>query len=180
MLKRICLALLAVCLLASPALAEGGFFKEAGVSAFYHTDMDIDHDDLNAVGIIGHLAAPFYKSGMTRVDFRLELWLGQFFGYESGTEVALVPALRVNFLAGSIWPYVEAGIGPSYNTLDIRELGMGFNFLSFGGLGIRFPMGGKTAIELGYRIRHISNAGMDEHNHGVTSHTALLGLTWAF
>ncbi len=106
--------------------------------------------------------------------------MGGYWDYDSGVEVALVPALRLFLGSAGLRPYLEAGIGPSYNSLNIKEMGTGFNFLSFGGAGVRYLLGGGRSLELGYRLRHISNAGLDESNHGVTAHQLQLGMAFEF
>ncbi len=166
--------------LAAPASAGDYRFKEWGLTAFGNMSMDLDNADLYEGGIIAHVAMPLIDNDSARLDFRVEGLVGGFWDYGSGLEVALVPALRLYIGKMSVLPYIEGGIGPSYNTLNIEELGMGFNFLSFGGVGLRIPMKNNFSIEFGYRIRHISNAGMDERNHGVTSNQAQIGIAWAF
>lgn len=184
MAKRLCLILPLLALLfitmAAPAGAEGLRFKEWGLTAFGNLAMDVDEGNLYEGGIIGHIAMPLVDNADMRLDFRVEGLVGGFWNYGNGVEVALIPALRLYFGKMSVIPYIEGGIGPSYNSLAIEELGMGFNFLSFGGVGVRIPMKDNFSIEFGYRIRHISNAGMDERNHGVTSNQAQIGIAWAF
>ncbi len=179
--KRCLVLVLSLALLAAvPSVASAKFFKEAGLTAFYNQDSDVGGGDLNEAGAFFHVAAPLWQSGGARLDLRIEFLVGYFHNLDTAIEVALVPALRLYFGAGSIMPYLEGGIGPSINGLDIDELGIAFNFLSFGGVGLRFPIGSSRFIDLGYRLRHISNAGLDERNGGVTSHQIQVGLSWEF
>lgn len=166
--------------MAAPMAAQAKFFQEWGLTAFGSLSMDIDNGDLYEAGIFGHLAAPLVDEQQLRIDFRLEGLVGAFWDYGSGVEVGLIPGLRLYFGKAKLQPYIEGGIGPSYNSLDIQELGIGFNFLSYGGVGLRFPLGDNTNLEVGYRLRHISNAGLDERNHGVTSNQVQFGISWGF
>jgi hypothetical protein len=166
--------------LAAPATAEGMRFKEWGLTAFGNLDMDIDEGDLYEAGVLAHLAMPLVDNSDIRLDFRLEALLGGFWDYGSGVEVGIIPALRLYLGKMKIQPYIEGGIGPSYNSMNIQELGIGFNFLSFGGVGLRIPLQNNVSLDFGYRLRHISNAGLDERNHGVTSNQVQVGFAIAF
>ena len=178
LLRLTCLAvLLIVC--ASPALAEQGFFKEIGMSIYANQSCDLD-EDLNTVGVRLALVAPWLESKTVKLDFRLEGQQGAFWGYDRGTEIAMAPALRAYFKWWALRPYVECGFGLSYQSLDIYELGTDFNFLSFAGMGFSFPLSDTVRLELGYRLRHVSNAGLDERNHGVTANQAQLEVSWTF
>ena len=181
MLKLLRLACLAALLFSfvAPAAAEQGFFKEIGMSVYANQSLDLD-EDLNSAGVRLALIAPWIEGDTVKLDFRLEGQQGAFWGYDRGVEIALVPALRAYFKWWSLRPYVECGFGLSYQSLDIYELGTDFNFLSFAGLGLSLPLNDRLSLELGYRLRHISNAGLDERNHGVTSNQAQLEVSWAF
>jgi hypothetical protein len=163
----------------SPAVAGQGFFKEIGMSIYANQSFDLDQD-LNSAGVRLALIAPWMESETVKLDFRLEGQQAAFWGYDRGVEIAMVPALRAYFKWWSLRPYVECGIGLSYQSVDIYELGTDFNFLSFAGLGISLPIADAVSLEFGYRLRHISNAGLDERNHGVTSNQAQFEVSWAF
>lgn len=184
MAKRFCiipsLLALLIFIAATPVSAEGMRFQEWGLTAFGNLSMDVDRGDLYQGGVLVHLAMPLIDNHSVRLDFRLEGLLGVFCDYDRGMEMAILPGLRLYLGKAAIIPYVEGGVGPSYNNLDIEELGMSFNFLSFSGVGLRFPLQNNLSIEVGYRLRHISNAGLDDRNHGVTSNQCQVGIAWAF
>jgi hypothetical protein len=173
-------AALVLLLVASPASAGSGGIREAGISLYGNIDFDLDDVELYSAGLLVHAAWVLVESDGLRLDFRAEALFGVYWDYDDGTEVALVPGLRLYMGSGMLKPYVEAGIGPSVNTLDIEELGTDFNFLSYGGLGLRFSAGPNSWMEVGGRVRHISNMGMDEHNHGVTAGQIQVGYVWEF
>ena len=160
--------------------AEIPFFKSWGVSAYINQDIDIDNGDLYSAGVLIHLAAPLMKEDGFRLDLRIEALVGSYWDYGSGVEVGLIPGLRAYLGSASLKPYLEGGIGPSYNGLDIEEVGTNFNFLSYGGVGLSYALSKGTCLEAGYRLRHISNAGASERNHGVTSNQVQIGLSFAF
>lgn len=178
LLKVIC-PLIMVLFLISPAAAEQGFFKEIGMSIYANQSFDL-HTDLNTAGVRLTLIAPWFGGETVDLDFRLEGQQGVFWGYDRGVEIAVVPALRAYFKWWTLRPYVECGIGLSYQSLDIYELGTDFNFLSFAGLGLSMPISDAVSLEFGYRLRHISNAGLDGRNHGVTANQAQVEVNWSF
>jgi hypothetical protein len=167
-------------LVALPATSDAAGVKEAGISVYGNLDFDLDDKELYSAGVLIHTAWRLIEDQSLRLDLRLEALLGSYWDYDEGMEVALVPGLRLYFGSGLMKPYLEAGIGPSVNSLDIEELGTDFNFLSYGGLGLRFSAGQRSWLEVGGRVRHISNAGMDEKNHGVTAGQIQLGYVWEF
>ncbi len=156
------------------------FFKELSLDLYVQQSVDLGQADLNSAGLLLGLAGTLSEGELTRLDLRLELLEGVFWGYDRGVEIALVPSLRLYFKKWAVHPYAEGGVGVSYHSLDIEELGTDFNFLSFAGLGLRIPLNAAASLELGCRLRHISNAGLDQHNHGVTAGQVQAGVSWAF
>lgn len=78
---------------------------------------------------------------------------------------------------GAVVPYVELGEGVLWTTIRHLSLGGKFQFSSQGGFGVHALLAPDVAISLGYRFRHISNAGLDEPNHGLNTHFFIVGLT---
>lgn len=179
-LARMLLAALLLALAAArpgPAQAWRIEVREVGGGPHYSTDFSLRHQNLQSTGALAYLATPLWEGSSLRLEGRLEGQVAKFWNYSSGLEVALVPVLRLYLLSGQAGGpslYGEAGAGPSYNSLSIKELGLGFNFLSFAGLGLRLPLAKALALDLGYRLRHISNAGLDDANGGVSSHQFLV------
>ncbi len=175
----VCLVLLA----AGPAGAQSPSSPiwETGFDYFFHQSFDIDRRPLRGAGLVSHWDRSLWTRDWCRLDLRLEFQAGGVSNHASGLELGLIPGLRAYFNPIGTWrPFLEAGVGPSYNTMDIQELGTGFNFLSYGGLGLRLRLTATTGLEMGYRLRHLSNAGLDERNHGVTSHQCQAGVSWEF
>lgn len=177
LLSLVCLALLPAC----PANAQPPPTWQIGFDYFFHQSFDIDRRVLRGAGLASHWDRSLWTGDWCRLYLRLEFIAGGMSNYASGLELGLLPGLRAYFNPAGTWrPFLEAGIGPSYNTMDIPELGTGFNFISYGGLGLRLRLSDATGLEVGYRLRHVSNAGLDDHNHGVTSHQGQVGLAWEF
>lgn len=158
-------------------------FTETGAAIFGHMDTDLEDKRLEGAGIQFLFATKLKKWEKVRMDFTLEMSEGLYGDYAEGFEVCLVPGLRA-YLPGlktiGITPFMEAGLGLSYTNLDIDELGLPVNFRSFGGMGVRIRVSRGWNLDLGCRITHISNAGLDERNHGVSSIMPVIGLVTAF
>jgi hypothetical protein len=180
------IAAIALCLLAAwpwPAAAWQINIKEWGGGGFYTTDASLHQHHLQSTGFLAFTAGPLFERPDLRLEWRVEAQASKYWNYSSGLELGLVPALRLYLLSGhprGMSLYGEAGLGPSYNTLHVKEMGMAFNFLSFAGLGVRLPLLDTLNLDLGYRIRHISNAGLDDANAGVSSHQLLLELVYQY
>jgi lipid A 3-O-deacylase len=86
---------------------------------------------------------------------------------------------RFYLRTGGRWiPYVHAGVGVLWTSLDIVEINRTFNFQHFIGIGWRQnrARGPRLVIEL--RTHHISNAGTAGDNLGVNGATVLSGIEW--
>lgn len=87
-------------------------------------------------------------------------------------EVGITAMLRVaRCRATSGGPYVEIGVGPHYlsdTRLDGVDVSTRLQFSPTAGFGRRF--GDRAQYELGYRLMHLSNAGIKEPNPGLNYH----------
>lgn len=90
--------------------------------------------------------------------------------------------LRYNFVPtrSRVTPFVELGFGLAFTDADRRIVGQEFNFISGAGAGICCRLGEHWGLTLEYRVQHISNAGMEDHNHGINAHGAMLGVSRFF
>lgn len=171
----------AALLLLAAAPAQAGEEQRWGVMGYAAQAFDIDHVNLYEGGAVAHLDWCAWQGQALAVDIRLEAQGGRFWDYGVGTEFALSPGVRVFATPTRTGPFVEAGLGLSVNDLDTTEPGSWFNFASYGGLGLWLPLPGHGGLELGWRVRHLSNAGLDsEHNPGATFNLVYLGLSWIF
>ncbi|MBN1929206.1 MAG: acyloxyacyl hydrolase [Chlorobiaceae bacterium] len=95
---------------------------------------------------------------------------------ESGVETGLDVFFRYHHpVAPSVKLVAEVGSGPMYLGIDSREQGdKGFNFLNQFGLATRFDLSEHNALTLGYRFRHISNAGTSHPNRGINTNAVVL------
>jgi len=118
--------------------------------------------------------------GMENSDGTLQLALEPFcnpvIDPESGVETGLTVLFRYfHPVAPSVKVVAEVGSGPMYLSIDSAEQGDGgFNFLNQFGLGARFDLSDRDALTLGYRFRHISNAGTSHPNRGINTNAFVL------
>ena len=75
-------------------------------------------------------------------------------------------------------PARPAGTGVMYTGLGGYELSGPFEFASFGGAGIELFLTDQLAMSFSWRIRHISNAGIEQPNPGLNTQFVMLGFDW--
>ena len=81
---------------------------------------------------------------------------------------------------GRVRPFIEGGGGPMWTDLGGRvpEQPGQFNFLVWGGAGCSYQMTRHWALNAGYRIMHISNAGTRDPNSGLNVGLPFIGLSY--
>ncbi|WP_332824406.1 acyloxyacyl hydrolase [Ramlibacter sp.] len=89
-------------------------------------------------------------------------------GRTSYTQVGLLPTLRLNLAQGRSPWFVELGIGVSWMDSRFRTPGRSFStrFNFYDVLGAGYVFGDHRQHELGLRLLHISNGGIEEPNPG--------------
>jgi lipid A 3-O-deacylase PagL len=87
---------------------------------------------------------------------------------------------KVNFATQQrIQPFIAGSIGLLYFQEDIPVPDSSrFNFSSQIGLGVQFFLAPKRALTLGYKLDHISNAGISGNNPGMNSHVIYTGFSF--
>ena len=58
-------------------------------------------------------------------------------------------------------------------------LGSRFNYTLDAGIGYQFSVGEKRALQIGYKLKHLSNGNTGEVNPGIDSHNIFVGLLFA-
>jgi hypothetical protein len=75
-------------------------------------------------------------------------------------------------------PYILAGSGLLWTSLDVLEIDRIFNFQLFVGVGWRQTRARGPRLVLEFRNHHISNAGTAGENLGINAATVLAGFEW--
>jgi len=80
--------------------------------------------------------------------------------------------------SGGWLPYVHAGSGLLWTSLDVPEIDRIFNFQLFTGVGWRQNRPAGPCLVFEFRNHHISNAGTAGENRGINAATFLAGVEW--
>ncbi|MEW6299956.1 MAG: acyloxyacyl hydrolase [Thermodesulfobacteriota bacterium] len=120
------------------------------------------------------IAAEPFVSAITRVTNP---------GRRSGSVEAgvMLPMLTYSLNLGSrLYPYVEGGVGALYHDIKGYGLGGGFSFAETVGGGISYVFDKHLMLTVGYRFRHMSNAGIYKDNNAVNSNMVIAGFSYFF
>ena len=97
--------------------------------------------------------------------------------------VGFTPRIKYSFTAWDrLRPYVEFAGGPFWTDLGKRipEQSTQLNFILTGGLGASYFLTDRTALTVGYRFHHFSNAGTRMPNLGINSSLPLIGYSFFY
>jgi hypothetical protein len=97
--------------------------------------------------------------------------------------IGFTPKIKYTFVAfDRIRPYAEFAGGPFWTDLGgrIPEESSEFNFILTAGLGVSYFLTPQTALNVGYRFHHISNAGTRYPNLGLNSSLPFGGFSFFF
>jgi opacity protein-like surface antigen len=110
----------------------------------------------------------------------LEGWLQYYTEPSGATAFGLKAAVRYHLLIiglGRLVPYVELLAGVGASSLNVREIDSDFTFVLDGGTGLAYMVTDRLAVNLGYRLYHVSNAGIQKPNVGVNAHEGVVGVS---
>ena len=161
---------------------EGVHLDEIAIGSGYAWGhMKFTDADFNAVPIFARFGFDMNSVfGMNDSKGTLQLALEPFCNPvtepDSGVETGLNVFFRyLHPVAPSVKLVGEIGSGPMYLSINSKEQGdAGFNFLNQFGLGAQVAVSDNSAITVGYRFRHLSNAGTSEPNRGINSNAVVL------
>jgi lipid A 3-O-deacylase len=104
-------------------------------------------------------------------------------GKRSGSVEAGVMLPMVTYslnLGARLYPYIEGGVGALYHDIKGYGLGGGFSFTETIGGGVAYRLDERLMLTVGYRFRHMSNAGIYNDNTAVNSNLVLAGFSYFF
>jgi hypothetical protein len=166
------------------------FFSEKGFLIGYGHGLshsDIPEGNYRVVLLMGHFAVnPFKKKednfpGMLNIFFEPQInpvkVLNAFhnaweieFGLNAGIQ-------HTYHLYKNIYVYELISSGPHFISVHTGYQARGFIFSDNMGTGIYLFTGKTTAINLGFRIRHLSNANTEIPNHGINTYNFYFGIS---
>ena len=115
---------------------------------------------------------------------RFELISQQMLGgstHPGGNLIGTSLVMRFGFKPmGRVVPYFDAGSGPVHTTIDENapEITGHTQFLSQGGVGLQYFVRPQRAMVFEYHYFHMSNAGLQEPNHGFNGSMFTVGFRW--
>lgn len=170
--------------LAAPVFAAEGFFTPDSVSIEGGSTINSsgNREANTAMGRIGVQwdwdQNWFAKSSPISIDGYWDFSVGEW--HSNGTpqdhnitDIGFTPVFRIQpSRAMDFIPYAEIGVGAHYltgkNITDTRRFSTHYQFGDHVGAGFRFGKDG--AYDIGYRLQHLSNAGIDHPNPGINFH----------
>jgi hypothetical protein len=116
------------------------------------------------------------------VQMQIEPYLAPVIDPHAGIELGNYFFLKIG-LVPQTWkfqPYVKAGPGVSYMTVQTREQATQFNFIEAGAVGAHFFFRKNLGLTVECRARHLSNSGIAHPNKGINSYYGMLGVAYLF
>jgi lipid A 3-O-deacylase len=163
------------------------FFTEMGVIAAYGTAGELPDGQYRTVLLSGHLGVDLkrYFQGLKTHRGSLSVFL------EPQIVVATDPERDYEFgvgvgiqyrypLADKLSFYLLGSVGPHFITVNTTQQKRGFIFSDVAGTGVYYHITKDSAINVGYRIRHLSNADLGKPNGGINTHFAVIGYSVFF
>jgi hypothetical protein len=143
----------------------------------YKTFLNIIHVSFDAHKIL--------PSIMPQINKKLSIYLEPQYNivtnYSDNYEVGVGFGLEYRFkLVKNLDGYVMAGSGIHYISYHSKYQSAGLNFNDNLGYGVYIFTTKKSAINIGLRFRHISNAGLNKPNKGINSFITTLGYSIFF
>jgi hypothetical protein len=158
-----------------------------GVQFGFGLENDIPHNisHINFIFAAPQIGIIAWDSPESRLPLkRFELISQQMLGgstHPGGSLIGTFLVMRFGFKPmGRVVPYFDAGSGPVHTTIDVNapEITGHTQFLSQGGVGIQYFVRPQRAMVFEYHYFHMSNAGLQQPNHGFNGSMVTIGFRW--
>jgi len=165
----------------SPVLSGDRFFTEVGfITGFgYGT---VSEGDYFPVPMIVHLGVDMKRWVPSLRDHRgtlsvflepqFNLVFGADFEIEGGVGLGLKYKYPLNEVVSA---YGLISVGPHFITVNTVDQANGFNFSDTVGVGVNVNIMPGAALDLGFRLRHVSNADLRDPNCGIDTYFGTIG-----
>ncbi len=183
LIRAICIA----AIVSQVARAEEAHLKEFGfMSGWGKGSLNKEVDDYEILHL--GLRFGFDASGKflkvkspDMFEFMVEPFINPVLNPDSNVEVGCGLLLKYAHSINSCFsPYIEAGTGAVYTTQDVEQQATRWNFLAQCGFGLHYFFREAASLNVGYRFRHFSNAGIKHPNGGVDVHSLLIGFSFFY
>lgn len=170
----------------SSAPAAHRLFSESAFITGYGTG-SIHEGHYETALLIWHLGVnldrffPSLKTHKGKLTVFIEPQFNPVFNPESDFEFGLGLGLQYQYpIMDKLSAYALAGAGPHYISVVTDDQANGFVFSDMVGVGLYYHLTERSAINVGYRFRHVSNAGMEMPNEGINSNFGVIGYSIFF
>lgn len=124
---------------------------------------------------------PSLENHSGTVSFYIEPQINPVFDRETDIEFGVGVGLKyMHPLTDSVGAYLFGSVGPHYISVKTSDQANGFIFSDTVGAGLSFFLTEKSAINVEYRLRHMSNAGIEKPNGGINTHFGTIGYSVFF
>lgn len=166
--------------------AANRLFSESGLLTGFGTG-DIEEGHYQTVLLIWHLGInmdrvfPSLKTHKGKLTFYLEPQINPVVEPESDFEFGVGLGFQYQYpFTEKLSAYILGSVGPHYISVVTDDQANGFTFSDTVGAGIYYHLTQNSAINVGYRFRHLSNAGIQKPNGGIESHFGVIGYSVFF
>jgi len=170
----------------SAALVASRLFSESGFITGFGTGT-VEEGHYQTVLLIWHLGInmdrvfPSLKTHKGKLTFYIEPQINPVVEPESDYEFGVGLGFKYQYpIMEELSVYALAGVGPHYISVVADDQANGFIFSDTVGIGIYYHLNDHSAINVGYRFRHLSNAGIQKPNGGIESHFGVIGYSVFF
>jgi hypothetical protein len=171
----------------SSSSAHDRLFTESGVILGYGTGDIADNKHYEPILLIWHLGVDLKKffpelgKHKGRVSFYLEPQINPVVNSKMNIEYGIGLGIKYMYpITDKLSPYIMGSVGPHYISVVTNDQANGFIFADTIGVGFYYFLTKNSAINLGYRFRHISNADLADPNSGIDTHSGTIGYSVFF
>jgi hypothetical protein len=164
----------------------GTFFTEMGVVTGYGSG-NIPEGRYQPILLIGHFGVDLkrYISGLRNhpgtISAFIEPQVNPVFDPSTNFEAGIGIGLQYSYpVYEPLSLYILGSTGPHYVSVVTQKQANGFLFSNVFGVGIYYSLSKDSALHVGYRFRHMSNADLAEPNGGIDTHMGVVGYSLFF
>ncbi|TAG53006.1 MAG: acyloxyacyl hydrolase [Cytophagales bacterium] len=95
--------------------------------------------------------------------------------FEFGLNIGFKQTVRIY---KNLFAFIHGGVGPHFHNSVTRKQFKGFLFSDNFGLGLSYKISENKLINLGFRLRHLSNANLEMPNSGINTYNYHFGMSW--
>ena len=169
-----------------PGPADTRLFTESSVITGFGGG-NIDEGNYQPVLLIWHIGIDLNKlchapkNCKSKFSLYLEPQINPVVNPETDIECGIGLGFKFMYpVTDSLSTYILAGAGPHYISVNTKKQANGFIFSDTIGVGFYYFLTKKSAVNVGYRFRHMSNIGLAKPNYGIDNHFGTIGYSIFF